>query len=123
MSYYVHDVPGRLRVKNPFMKGNETLARELEELLKTLGGVRSVSTNPLTGSIVVNYDPESLDSKAILATLQQNGHFHPALVMDTDQYVQEKVSQTGRFVGKALLGLFIEKAFEGTPLALLSVML
>ncbi len=123
MSYYVHDVPGRLRVKNPIMKGNQSMAREMEEFLKAMDGIHSVNANVVTGSVVVNYNTGSLNSGQILDSLSKKGHFDPSRVVTGDQYMQQKLSKTGEVIGRALLGIAIEKAFEGTPLALLSIVL
>jgi hypothetical protein len=55
MSYYLHDVPGRLRIKTPFIKGNEKLAKHVERFLEQINGIVSITTNPLTGTIIMVY--------------------------------------------------------------------
>ncbi len=51
MSYYVHHVPGRLRVKSPLIKNNETVAAAVKQLLRGVNGVDSVDVNLTTGSL------------------------------------------------------------------------
>ena len=41
MSYYVHQVPGRLRIKSPSIKGNQKEAVVVEDLLKRMEGIKS----------------------------------------------------------------------------------
>ena len=124
MSYYVHDIPGRLRVKTPSIKGNHMSAREIEGLVNALPGIVSVTTNPVTGSVVVNYDSTSINSKEILNMFRKEGYWNPSETVGGGTAMQDTLSQTtSRFIGKALLGLLIEKAFEGSPLALLSVII
>ena len=55
----VHHIPGRLRVKLPRASRNPALLRQLQDFVSGLGGVRQVEVNPVTGSILVHYHPES----------------------------------------------------------------
>lgn len=123
MSFYVHEVPGRLRVKTPVAKGDPLRAQKIEDLVISIPGVQSASVNTTTGSIVLNYDSSVVSSKAILDILTQKGLFNPSKALTGDQYLHSKMEKTGQFIGKALFGLFLEKAFEGTPIALLSVLI
>ena len=66
MGYYLHEIPGRLRVKIPNLKRNPQSARDIQVLLKNLPGIESISTNTVTGSIIVRYDPELVNSGAIV---------------------------------------------------------
>lgn len=125
MSCYIHDVPGRLRVKAPKVKDNAATAARVEGLLGTIPGIHSVNTNTLTGSVLVNYNPASMDSKRVLDILERNGYFDASKVPgpEANRNFDLNLTKTGRVVGKALLGLAIEAVFEGTPLSLLSVLI
>ena len=123
MNYYVHDVPGRIRVKTASVKGNPGLAQKVEEFISVLDGVTTVQANPVTGSVLVHYRPEIVGADQVLDSLREQGHFDPAKATTWEQYAQEKVSKTFQFIVKALLGAAIEMAFEGTPLALLAAIL
>jgi len=123
MSYYVHHVPGRLRVKSPWVKGDSTVAQEVEGLLRRKAGVRSAAVNTVTGSVLVNYDPSIIGSQDLLRVFNEKGYFDPSQVMNSDQYVRGKISQTGKVLGKAILGLVLEKTFEGSPLTLLTALI
>jgi hypothetical protein len=64
----VHFLPGRVRVKLPRLKGNASLAGEVERTLTALQGIRQVETSTTTGSVLVLYEPrlpESLDLEAV----------------------------------------------------------
>ena len=67
MNQYVHHVPGRLRVRVPGVKGNAAEANSLEKRIRAHYGVTNVQTNPLTGSVLVHYDPAT----ASVSTLSQ----------------------------------------------------
>lgn len=123
MSYYLHVVPGRVRVKIPLIKGEEKKAQEVERVLKELAGVVSVSVYSLTGSVVVYFDSEIVSSEDILQALQKKGYFDESKVVTSDQYIQNVASKAGRSIGKALFGLAIEKAFEGSGLSILAALI
>jgi len=64
----VHFLPGRVRVKLPRLKGNASLAGEVERTLTALQGIRHVETSTTTGSVLVLYEPHlpaSLDLEAV----------------------------------------------------------
>jgi copper chaperone CopZ len=123
MSYYVHDVPGRLRVKTPSARGQAGMVQKIEEMVKAIPGVYAVNVNTTTGSIVLNYDSTAVNSKGILDLLEEKGLFDSSQLMTGDQYLHSRMEKTGQVIGKAIFGLVLEKAFEGTPMALLSVLI
>jgi Heavy metal associated domain 2 len=67
----VHHIPGRLRIRLPRESRDPRLLRELREFVEGLGGVRQVEINPVTGSILVSYHPESHEQiQAILQSAE-----------------------------------------------------
>lgn len=123
MGYYLHVVPGRVRVKIPLIKGDERKAQDIESNLTNLRGVHSVSANSLTGSVVVCYDSDLVGSDDILQILKKQGYFDESKVVTNDQYIQNAASKVGQSIGKALFGLAIEKAFEGSGLSILAALI
>ncbi len=123
MSYYLHDVPGRLRVRTPFIKGSESLAKHVEKFLEQINGIKSVATNPVTGSIIMTYDEKKVTSKMLLDTLKTRGIFDPSRAVTNDQYIHAGASRASQLVYKAVVGAFVEKAFEGSALSLLAALL
>jgi hypothetical protein len=121
MGCYVHDIPGRLRVRIPSIKGNPETAEDVRRILKAIEGIDSTAVNTVTGSVVINYNIKTLDSEKILSTLDQKGYFHRSQAITSDEYIQSTVSKVSGVVGKALIGLFLEKTFEGSMLSLLTV--
>ena len=121
MNYYVHDVPGRLRIKTPMVKRSRSSARDVEGLIKQLRGINSIIVNFTTGSVVVLYDREIISSNLILNTLENEGLFDSSKAGSCDQYINEAASKAGQVLGKILFGAFVEKAFEGSALSYLAV--
>jgi hypothetical protein len=98
MSYYMHHVPGRMRFKTPFIKGSERKAVEVQLALKHVEGILLVSTNTVTGSLTVTYDPDKIDPETITARLTRAGYFDPAKAVTNDQYVFSAASSILSFV-------------------------
>jgi hypothetical protein len=65
-------MPGRVRFKTARLKGNASFAREIEEALSPIAGIRAVEANPVTGSVLVHYDLDRLTSLDSLLALQQS---------------------------------------------------
>lgn len=123
MSYYCHQVPGRLRVKSPRLKGNPEAGDALQVLLQGLPGLRETTVNPLTGSLVVTFDPTRLRGEQILERLTEHGHFDPARAVTDEEILNSAAAKAGKAVGKAVLSTMVEKAFERSALSLLAVLI
>ncbi len=123
MSYYVHQVPGRLRIKSPSIKNNQTEAVVVENLLKEMEGIKSTSVSTLTGSVVVNYDSRMVTDQEIISRLTDIGHFNPAKAKTHDEYIQGAISTAGEIVWKAFFGSFVDVALAGTPISFVSVLM
>jgi len=123
MGYYLHQVPGRLRVRTPLIKRNEKKAFDAQSLLKSIHGVRSTLTNTLTGSIVIHYDPKTVDAEAITSILTRFGYFDQAKAITNDQYIHNAASQAGQWAWKALFGAFANTALQGSPLGVITLLI
>jgi hypothetical protein len=60
--YLVHALPGRIRLKMEALKGNHSLAKEVQERLALIKEAQQVQINPTTGSILVLFTPHSSNS-------------------------------------------------------------
>jgi hypothetical protein len=66
-----HHVPGRLRLKADALKKDSAKLNAVCRELDAIPGVRSVTPNRLTGSILVHYEPLILRPAALSAALQE----------------------------------------------------
>lgn len=127
MSHYVHHVPGRLRVRAPELRRNEERAREVSALLASMDGVLEQDINTMTGSLVVRYDRDVTAPARLLAALHADGHLHKLLDVDNRGThagdLSARLSKTGSNVGKAMMGVLIEKAVERSAVALIGALL
>jgi len=122
MSYYCHSTPGRLRIKTPAIKQNPVEAEKVRGMLQSLSGVDAVSINALTGSITINYSDCETDSESILSILEEKGYYRIASSEEQEHPIETAVSKVGTTVGKVLVGAFVEKAFEGSMLSFLALL-
>ena len=120
MAYYLHEVPGRLRVKIPDLKRNPQSAGDIETLLKNLSGIKSISINTVTGSIIVHYDPELVNAEAIINILALEGYIDVAKMISNSQHKETTMGVVAHAASKALLGLVLDRALQGSPLAIVT---
>lgn len=67
----VHALPGRVRLKVAKVKGNPAVARQAQEKLAKVPGIKQVEAKPGTGSLLIHYDKEHLLSMASLEVLEE----------------------------------------------------
>ena len=129
MSYYIHHVPGRLRVKTLAVKRNEHLARVVKGFLADMQGVSAVDVNIVTGSIVVNYDKRILSFDIILRSLREMGYIHEvspdrglvvALQQDVSAYSQPLADAVVKF-SETVLNKLVETVLERFAMALIAL--
>ena len=75
MSYYLHHVPGRLRIKTPRVKNNRFIVEEIKHLLSSLSGIDFYEVNTVTGSIIIHYEPRYISEDTIIRLLEEAGYF------------------------------------------------
>jgi hypothetical protein len=56
----LHAIPGRIRVRISQVKENPAFAKQLEQALARMQMVQWFQVNPLTGSVLIGYDPGRL---------------------------------------------------------------
>lgn len=67
----VHAIPGRVRLKVAGLRDNPPLARVIQERLGAVPGIQEVAAAPLTGSVLVLFDPQAVTAPASLLTLSE----------------------------------------------------
>lgn len=121
MSYYIHSIPGRLRIKSPRIKNNDDAVHELRKVLGTIEGVATIDVNLLTGSLLVNYNPKRLKESDILSVLERRGYYDAAKALTNDEYIHGAASKAGHFLGRTLFGACVDTALQGSGLSILAV--
>ena len=99
MSYYVHQVPGRIRVRIPAIRHNRYRGTEVKHLLDVVG-VDTVEVNHLTGSMVANFNPDIVEARLLLAILSEKGYFDHNRAVTCDG-LHQAVHCSGRHQGQS----------------------
>lgn len=72
MTYYLHETPGRLRVRTPILKQNPKENERVIAVLAKLEGITHVYTRPTTGSITIFYCQKTLCPATIINRLEKH---------------------------------------------------
>ncbi|HTY22668.1 MAG TPA: hypothetical protein VMC85_06030 [Desulfomonilaceae bacterium] len=123
MGYYLHAVPGRLRIKIPLLKRNPERAMELRKLLRRVAGITSTSTSTVTGSVTINYDRDIVRPNSILNLLAHENYIDLGEAISGYKPAEAVVSNVGKTVSKALLSLALERALQGSSLSFITAFL
>jgi hypothetical protein len=95
----VHALPGRIRFRVRELKSDGKRATEIEQQLSGRPGVYRVSSNPATGSVLLQFDPQqqgtvlsvlsdvfpSLDSRDVQKRLEPSGNGASASFLEASQ--------------------------------------
>lgn len=103
MSYYLHDVPGRMRVKSPVVKNNPQTADDVKYLLSLTHGVNSTELNLTTGSILIYYHPDKLHRSDLINLLIEKGYFDKSKALTNDQVIKRAAEGTITFFSKSII--------------------
>jgi hypothetical protein len=104
MTYYIHNIPGRLRIKSPVVKHDTDAATEMVRLLEASIGVRSVSVSAITGSCLIHYDPAMTGPDALVLVLSRRGFFDPSMAITNDDYIRNGATKLFSFLAASVLG-------------------
>ena len=88
MTYYIHNVPGTLRIKSPVKMHDGGAAAEMVRLLESPIGVKSVSTSATTGSCLIHYDQAMTGPDDLVLLLRREGYFDPSQAITSDDYIR-----------------------------------
>lgn len=75
MDYYMHVLPGRIRIRTSEFRRNKAGILSASQFLKSMGGVICVKTNDAIGSLLIDHDRSVISSQVIVHQLAQNGFF------------------------------------------------
>ncbi len=117
---YLHQLPGRLRLRSGVLKQNPKLASDLLTAIGMMPGVRSVDVSIVTGSVLVHHDPLRVSSDQLIAALRSHGVVHEATAAATSS---SKGPSLPRTVGNAVLAAVLQQALERAVLGLVSILL
>jgi hypothetical protein len=71
--FYLHHVPGRLRLRLAALKGEGPAAARACAMAQAIPGIIDARANGATGSLVIRYAPQNLAPDELWAALRENG--------------------------------------------------
>jgi copper chaperone CopZ len=117
---YVHNIPGRLRIKSAVIKKNPSEAAKIRSLLSAVPGVENLDVNLLTGSILIRYDAQKINSDQLLQTLSEAGYFQPSKVVTHDDVLHSMLTTGGKAIGSLVVGAL---EFDSPALAVIAALI
>jgi Heavy metal associated domain 2 len=122
MEYYVHHVPGRLRVRLPEIRNDAQKAAQVKSLLD-IYGVDDLKVNHLTGSVVVTFDPELATAEQLLGLLKEKGMYDHTRTISCDDQIQRVSNKAASKFGRVFFGYAVGKALEAGGFSLLAALI
>ena len=109
---YCHVLNGRIRLKLSNIKRAPTRARQIEQALQQLRGVRQVQANPQTGNVLVLFNAEQINAEKVLAVLNQFAACAPLPAKMTTPRQAPAYSPLAAQVAITVAEAFVKKAAE-----------
>lgn len=116
MTSYTHHVPGRLRIRSAALKSNPEMAEKARAMVAPLPGIKSVETNPLTGSLTLHYRPAVTSAQTICDAVARVG----IVVKPVSDC---PIRRTGEHLGKAAGAMLMDKLVERSAGLLIAALL
>ncbi len=67
----VHEQRGRIRLRHETVRGNTALANRIQEIIQNVPGVKDCAVWPLTGSVLIRFEPALIDAYRLLRILDR----------------------------------------------------
>jgi hypothetical protein len=115
----VHALPGRLRVKVAGVKKSPPTAGRVEQALLQEPGVTAVGANPVTGSVLVHFDPSRTCPATLLGRLEPYGL--PTTPVSSS--LSDLSSELGKVVGKELVKMALTTMIPAGPVEVLCALI
>jgi len=110
MEYYIHHVPGRIRIRTPFLHDKPQNIDDFTKKMRIINGMQSLKINTATGSALLLYDEKKINCEQLIGILEKYGYFSLAKSTTSDELIEH--------LSEKALGLveeIIVTAIEGVP--------
>ena len=123
MSYYLHNIPGRIRAKTPLLKGNGKRAAIVQQNLSSVSGIKDCVVSTVTGSITITYDVGTISRAEVLSILNRECFFDISKAVSNDEYLHNAASKAGTVLSKIIFGAVIEQTLAGSALSIIGALI
>ena len=117
--FYLHVVPGRLKIKGEEFKKRANLKEKLKSELNIFDGIKDIEYNPNTGSIIIWYDQKALSATTIIEHLERVGFLNQKNLLSHEDYLIHTSLNFGKRIGKMLADSLAEPLLGGSSLVFL----
>ena len=107
MATYIHVTQGRMRIKIAELKRASHKGVVLERALQKSPGVTFVKANPLTGNLLLFFNPETTDSERIVKRIAAAGF---SLRSPKNSTLKSRLKR--QQIGDRLVDIFLQSACE-----------
>lgn len=87
-------VDGRVRLRHPALKDAAT-AELVTAVVSGVDGITAVQVNPVTGSLLIFYDPDKLSREQLLELAEQGAAFIPGMAQETVENATDDAADEG----------------------------
>jgi copper chaperone CopZ len=95
MKYYIHYVPGRIRIETPLIRDNSRKGEEFEAVIKGIKGISDVEIHTITGSAVIHFDEKEINCEQIIGVLEKHKYFCLSEAETVDNLVERITRKVG----------------------------
>jgi copper chaperone CopZ len=74
VSPYLHALDGRIRIKIAAVKDSPAQATEVEQALRQKDGITAVKANPMTGNVLILFEPALIHQEQVLQAIRHAGY-------------------------------------------------
>ncbi len=117
--FYLHVVPGRLKIKGEEFKKRANLEEKLKSELNMFDGIKDIEYKSNTGSIIIWYDQKALSATTILEHLERVGFLNQKNLLSHEDYLIHTSLNFGKRIGKMLADSLAEPLLGGSSLVFL----
>jgi copper chaperone CopZ len=89
MEYYIHYVPGRMRIQTPKLHENTGNAEQFERFVKGIEGVTAVETHTVTGSAIIHFDEKRINCEQVIGILEKKAYFSLVHAETSDEVIEK----------------------------------
>jgi hypothetical protein len=98
MTYTVHNVRGRLRIKVPVIGHDGGAATEMVRLLRVPVRFKGVVARVAMGSCLIHHDAAIRCRDDLMVVLWREGYFNPSQAITKDEYIQNVAAKPFSFL-------------------------
>ncbi|HKN18751.1 MAG TPA: hypothetical protein VJW95_03065 [Dissulfurispiraceae bacterium] len=102
MEYYIHHVPGRIRIRTPFLRDKQQNIDQFTTNMRTISGMQSLKVNTATGSALLLYDEKKVNCEQLIGILEKYGYFNLAKSTTCDELI-EHISEKALGVAEEII--------------------